>query len=128
VAAVAVMPDPRLFEELGSLRLRRDDVEGAVAALDQALAVAPEYDEARLQRAALRMKFNVSGAREDLDHVLSREPRHVSALMLRADLLVGEGNRTAAEADLRQVLTLAPPDSELAALARKALAALTAPR
>ena len=52
----------------------------------------------------------------------------MSALMLRADLSVGEGNRTAAEADLRQVLALAPPDSELADLARKALDALTAPR
>jgi tetratricopeptide (TPR) repeat protein/predicted aspartyl protease len=100
-ATVADNGDAADFSRRGAAMAARGDYDHALAALSRACELAPDNPEYFFQRARLYTKMgNRVLAMKDLDQTLKLNPRHVTALVSRADLLFMNGNVAGATADL----------------------------
>lgn len=105
------------------------DYRAAAADLTRALQLAPGRVEALVMRAAARRQLgDHKGAVADADAALRADANNPDALLERGLSRRALGDRSGSEADLRRLLTLVPPNSDMATQARTALAgAGTAP-
>jgi tetratricopeptide (TPR) repeat protein len=77
--------------------------------LDSIVAIAPNFTEARAQRAALYyISNNIPGALGDLRVVIAREPRHYGALTALGIILQELGEKKRALEALRRALAIDP--------------------
>ncbi len=85
------------------------DIDGAMADLEEVLAVDPRSVEARAWRAQYRLRArDLSGALADAEAVLAGQPNEPNARLVRARVALTEGRPTDALADLDTIL--ATPD------------------
>lgn len=108
--------DPQPWLVLSSYRSREGDVQGAIEAVDRALAVDPENSAARLRKAELLVDSGyrdkddeqISTGREIVDAVLSDEPSNPQALFVSAKIQMAELDPRAAAQTLRSALDVRP--------------------
>lgn len=101
--------DATAWMNLGNAQTGLKQVPDALASYDQALAIAPEYAEALVNRAsALAMSGRHTGAFEDLACALRIIPDHPEALINRANVLVDLNRPEEALDDYRHVLERDP--------------------
>jgi tetratricopeptide (TPR) repeat protein len=106
--------DPRDFLShylIGVIYLGQRDYDKALAALEQAMAVRLDFNEAYLARAQIRLrKGQKEEALADVNFVLKRVPpaKKPEVLNDRADVLTALGRLEEAAADLQESIKLAP--------------------
>lgn len=94
----------------------RGDLAGALRDLDRACEIAPTVASNFLARSRVKVSLRQPGeALKDLDEALRLEPSLAEARMGRAVLRLATGNRTGAEADLRELDAALSPSSHLRA-------------
>ena len=116
VVGADVGPDDRLyvlerdFAFFGfRSRVRSFDLAGAVAILDELIALTPDWAEGWSQRAAVRfMQGDFEGSLADIEETLQREPRHFGSLAGMAIILMQQGRVEQAQATLRQAVGIHP--------------------
>jgi protein O-mannosyl-transferase len=117
--AVALAPEfPQArFHLAGALHLTGDH-QAELTALDQVLAVAPGYREARISRALARCELERNRACEDDLHLLAREGVLVGAdtLVALAEAALRRGDLGAAATRLQELRATRPDDPRLAQL------------
>jgi hypothetical protein len=90
------------------------DLDGAVAALDRAVAQAPRSSLAYLNRGmAYRRKGNLERARADLDRAVRLAPDSARALYQRSLLRRAQGDEAGARADAQRALAIDPAYAEV---------------
>lgn len=90
-------------------RRRNRDHAGAVAVLDELIAIAPDWAEAWNQRATIRyMQGRYEASLADIEETLLREPRHFGAMAGMALILVQQGRARQAQAILRNAVAIHP--------------------
>jgi tetratricopeptide (TPR) repeat protein len=100
-ATVADKGDASDFSRRGGAMASRGDYDHALTALSRACELAPDNPEYFFQRSRLYLRMgNQVLAGKDLDQTLKLNPRHVAALVSRAELLLESGDVTGATADL----------------------------
>jgi tetratricopeptide (TPR) repeat protein len=89
------------FSRRGGAMASRGDYDHALTALSRACELAPDNPEYFFQRSQLYLQMeNQVLAGKDLDQTLKLNPRHVAALVSRAELLLESGDVTGGTADL----------------------------
>ena len=111
-------PRPRIVESRALLMLRRP--EAALAAAEQAIAIAPSHPDGYYQRGVVRMTLEDDAAEADFRHALEILPTHTPAMDDLAVWLMKEGRNREARQLLERALQLNPND----AVARRNLARL----
>lgn len=92
----------------GLARVAQGDA-GGIDDLDEAIRLAPWYEEAYLGRGRTRAnRGDLQGALEDYDRALRLDPTNVEGLILRANALAGRKEFDAALRSLNRALTLDP--------------------
>lgn len=117
----AVRADDKLWEawhDLGVLRARAGDDEGAVAAFDKAVTIYPAHTPSRMARAeANRRAGNNKAARADyqaiLEGAVADDPLRRDAAVRQASLLRDAGEHEAAVEVLRGALRVAGPSARI---------------
>ncbi len=100
----------RLLAKIGVAREVFDDAELLFAAM---LALAPDHHRARYEYAdCLLKRQKYAAARDQIDHLLEREPDNPDYAMLRATAAVGLGDQDRAIAIYRRLLAELPPTSD----------------
>ncbi|MCP4383377.1 MAG: hypothetical protein GY798_18485 [Hyphomicrobiales bacterium] len=90
-------------------RRGRNDIAGALAILDELVALAPNWAEGWNQRATLRFVIHdYDGSLADIKETLDREPRHFGALSGKVMILLRLGRADEAQSVLRLALTIHP--------------------
>ncbi len=108
--------DARVHLVLSAYRARNDDLEGALAAANRAVELAPDEKRGKLQKAEVLMELGYRGEREGaveearsiLDGVLAVEPTNPNALFADAKLKLGGGEVTGAISSIRKALESRP--------------------
>ena len=108
--------DPRVHMVLSAYRSRNDDLDGALAAANRAVELAPDDKRAKLQKAEVLMELGYRGEREGaveqarsiLDGVLEAEPTNPNALFADAKLKLGAGDVGGAITSIRGALESKP--------------------
>jgi len=119
--AAARTPSERAVVRTSRAALLREqgDLEGALAEHEAALAAAPGYYWALVERAnVLELLGDTEGALGDLDRVLAARPEALNARLSRASVRSAAGDYAGARADLDLVLAELPGNS--AALLQRA--------
>ena len=94
----------RAMERRGSY-----DFAGAVAILDELVALAPDWAEGWNQRATIRfMQGDFTGSLADIEETLQREPRHFGAMAGMALILTQQGRNQQAQTILREAVEIDP--------------------
>lgn len=97
------------------VRIRARQLKEAEAAVDKALARAPESADAWYQRGALaQLRGDAKGTLAAYDRVLAARPEHVEARIARAGLLVDLNRGDDAKRDLVELATRAPKEPRVA--------------
>jgi predicted Zn-dependent protease len=110
---VAPTPSPILYRRLGEIEGRRGNRAGALAFLDQALALAPNEPWTWLEVAAQRTALgDLAGADQAAATAAAnlQPPHKAHALRVRAQIAFKQKNFEAASAFLREAMDLAPTD------------------
>ena len=103
---------------------RRGDYDGAAAAIERAILVAPNYAPAYVERAELlAARGRHDRAIATLDQALTLDPKNVSGLLERSQIYIVTGNPERALADANQAITLQPGGDEAHAVRAEAYAA-----
>ena len=90
-------------------RRRNQDLDAAVAILDDLIAIAPDWAEAWNQRATIRyMQGEYNASLADIEETLLREPRHFGAMAGMALILVQQGRARQAQAILHEAVAIHP--------------------
>lgn len=90
-------------------RRRNRDHAGAIAVLNELIAIAPDWAEAWNQRATMRyMQGEYEASLADIEETLLREPRHFGAMAGMALILVQQGRARQAQAILRNAVAIHP--------------------
>ena len=112
LAATDINPQARRHLERGRKRFDDGHWTDAMSALERAILIEPSLIEARLllARSAMRLGHSTP-AREQLDAVLERDPRNLTAHRLLGDIAIHEQKPRDAIAAYRRVLAAAPQDS-----------------
>jgi len=93
------------------------DYAGAIAILDQLVALAPDWAEAWNQRATMRfLADDLDGSLADCERVLELEPKHFGALSGQAIILMRQGRFDTAQSILRKAVEIDPFLAERALL------------
>lgn len=117
----AKYPTGRVLGEIGEVRtlLAKNDIEGASDAIDEVLAIAPNYPLARYLEGLIRYQTDdLASAESALREVQRQYPNHGPSLYLMGLVKYRQGQLAQAEENLARFLTT-NPDSESA---RKLLA------
>ncbi len=102
-------PSVEALRVVAGARRARGDLEGALADLEQALALDGEHYEALNDAGIVRQALgDLAGARRDFDRALALRPEYVECLSNRATLSMDEGDLDAAIEDLSRALALRP--------------------
>ncbi len=98
-----------LLVEKAMERRRWYDFAGALAYLDEAVALAPGWAEPWNQRAFIRfLREEYDESLEDLDRALELEPRHFAALSGKARILMRQGRMELGQQALRKAVEINP--------------------
>lgn len=130
--AIGLVPDkpyltPDLLVDRARVAAAKGDCKAAEADATRALGFLPAMTDAALVRAVCRKaREDYAGAVADLEQILTTDPTHPEALFERADMKVQIGDWAAARKDWTALVAVAPPDSQMAAIARRELAKLEA--
>jgi tetratricopeptide (TPR) repeat protein/predicted aspartyl protease len=104
--------------------LKRNDYDGAVAALERAVRTAPDYAPVYVRRAEL---FAARGRHDraiaDLDRALGLDPKNASGLLERSQVFTVTGDYDRALADANRAIALDPGSDEPHAVRAEAYAA-----
>ncbi len=101
-------------DQLAQLRLRRNDVDGALKLIGEVLAKSPRDDEALLLRGDIELsRKDPKAAIADLRSVLRDQPNAVGVLRALARAHVANGESALAEETLRRALDANPRDPGL---------------
>ena len=111
-ATEADADNPRTHLTLSAYRSRKGDMEGALAAAEAALAVAPDHLPSKLRKAELLVdsgyrndeEAKVAQGRNIVTEVLAKEPSNPEALFVRAKIEVAEEKLDEAIVTLRACL------------------------
>ncbi len=104
-------PDTAAADLMAKAMERRGnyDYAGAVAILDELIALAPEWAEAWNQRATIRfLQGDLTGSLADIEETLQREPRHFGAMAGMALILTQQGRVPQAQTILRDAVKIDP--------------------
>lgn len=133
VAATRAEPDnARTHMAMASYRVRtQDDLKSALEAIERALELEPENQNAQLQKAEIlselsfreEMEGGVDEAAAIVAKVLAEQPTHSEALLVSAKIKLGLGDLDGAVAQLRQALDAKPNWAQAHHLLGLALAA-----
>jgi tetratricopeptide (TPR) repeat protein len=115
-SAEARPDDPKVHLVLSSYRGRNGDYEGALAAAEKALELAPDDKDGKLRKAEVLLELGfederegaVEEARAIVDAVLASEASDPRALMVDAKLKLGAGQVAAAASSLRAGIDARP--------------------
>jgi tetratricopeptide (TPR) repeat protein len=111
---VADQGDAADFSRRGTAMAARGDFDHALTALSRACELAPDNPEYFYQRSRLYLRMgNRVLAAQDLDATLKLNPRHLSALVSRAEVLLARGDTSDAAADLDAANSAAPKQEDL---------------
>ncbi len=125
--AIAMDPseavEARALARRGRAHRENGDREGARSDLDRALDIEPDAVDARVDRALLRRKADLAGAREDLEHARRADGTRTDVLATLGDVLVELGEATKACAVLERPFDDQPDSFLLAAAYARALSA-----
>ncbi|MEM7248701.1 MAG: alkaline phosphatase family protein, partial [Acidobacteriota bacterium] len=92
-----------------TIHLGLGEIEQARVELAAALALSPDFHQARLNLARVHLRQgDDDAAAKELAEVLTRSPGHVAALSLRSEVELGRGRLDAAEADVRAAIESQP--------------------
>ena len=109
------LDDADIWYAKAEVHRRRGDYDLALGDLDQCLAKNPQYNSARISRAALLIdKGDKEQALREIDTVLEDAPNNLEAVYLKGMLLMREGKQKEAAAELSRVsnaLSVVPPDA-----------------
>ncbi len=117
VKALRSMPANKLnyllWSNLGDIRSRKGDNDGALQAFDIALASNPENASIMAKRAYVYLSKNdVENALNDIDNSLRIDSVQEWPLQARANIRMNEGKYTEAEKDFRSLNSLYPDNPE----------------
>src|SRR5260221_591619 len=109
-------PDALTFNQSGSEKYAKGDLDAAISDLAQALAdytraikLNPNDDQAYYNRAIARNdKGDADGALADYDQAIRIDPKYTDAYVNRAEIKAGQENWDAAIADLNRAIALDP--------------------
>jgi tetratricopeptide (TPR) repeat protein len=112
--------DPKPYLILSAYRGRQRDVEGALAAAEKAIEIAPQDVDANLRVAEILVDVGyregdaakVTRGREIVEGVLERQPSHPSGLMVKAKIDLAEEKVDDAIAALRAAIDVDPELSQ----------------
>lgn len=91
------------------VKIKDNDLAGAISILKDELAAHPQNAEALLLKAGVNRQIgDFSGAREDLDRLLVLQPRNVDALIQRAAVLRRLNDTVNARLDIDKAIELSP--------------------
>lgn len=101
---------------LSAYRGRKQDLPGALAAAEAAIAVAPDNKPARLRKAELLLdigyregsKEKIAEGRSIADAILATDPNSAEAMFVRAKMDMAEGRHPEAATGLRRALDIRP--------------------
>lgn len=112
-----------LLNILGLVALQRKEIETARDWFERALALNPNYSQARVNRALISVRqLEYAAAEQDLLKALTQEPNNVDALIILGIVQRKQGNFSGAKASLAKATDLDPDNP----FARFNLAVLTA--
>ncbi len=103
---------PEVLLQVGAMRYQRKaDYDGAIAALDQVIAQAPNYAIAYGYRSAsLLEKKNLEAAAADIERAIKLEPNTAWYWGLRGEIKLRQEDPASALPDFEHVLSLTPQD------------------
>jgi len=112
--------DPKPWLILSAYRGRQLDVDGALAAAEKAVEIAPDDIDANLRVAEILVdvgyrdddKAKMARGREIVEGVLEKQPSHPSALMVKAKIDLAEQKPDDAIASLRKAIDVDPELSQ----------------
>lgn len=111
-AALQVRDGAAQRTNLALQALTRQDVSGAVKDLGDTLETAPDYALAHVTRGTIMlMKYDLSGAAQELDLAQKLDPELEVVPQMRAQLLAAQGRPDEALAEARKAVLLAPLDA-----------------
>jgi tetratricopeptide (TPR) repeat protein len=109
--------DPYYTEYLtdrAKIARRQNDLVAALADYDRAIELAPPFPELHYNRGTARLESgDEDGALEDFDLVLELEPRDLDSRIARVEILVSRAEYDAAEACVKEGLTLQAKEPQL---------------
>jgi capsular polysaccharide transport system permease protein len=115
-------PDADLLRMLSAVEMLRGHFETALAAIEQAIAAAPDRAEYRLHRAHLLLRRDDrSGAAEAIGEAAALAPDHPAVRRAQIMLLAADGRLAAATALAGELLREFPTDDAAAETARQVL-------
>lgn len=101
-----------LFELRAGIEIRQGLLDAAINSLDQAIALAPNRQEARIGRARLLLRLqHTDTARREIDSLLQKAPDSIAVRLLDADLVEQLGDRDGTISRLREIFLLDPSAS-----------------
>lgn len=93
------------------MRLRNQQLDAALVAINEALKLAPNNVDAIYQRASVsHLRNALDDALRDYNAVLARDPHHLDALLARAGIALDRGQADAAQADIQRIQQRYPKD------------------
>jgi tetratricopeptide (TPR) repeat protein len=109
-AEIRRRPDAWPYLQRAAARLKRRDLNGAMADADEALRLDPKSAEAFRLRGEARLLRLRQDARADLDEAIRLDPKSAAAYVDRAKARMLQGDRDGAWADCEQAIRLDPDD------------------
>lgn len=107
--AIKINPHPWAYNNRSSVRAKLGDKEGALADVNKALEIDPDYAESYLQRSYIRSEWeDREGALADVNKALEIAPNYADAYYSRGLLQYYRGDRAEAIADLGKAIRLNP--------------------
>ena len=121
-AATEAAPDPLLLRVLSGVEMLRGRIASALAAIEQAIAAAPERAEYHLHRAHLLLRrHDFAAAAQALVEAAALAPSDAAVARAQVELFAAEGRLAAATALAGTLLRDFPDDEAAAATARHVL-------
>jgi hypothetical protein len=119
------LPSDRAYVERCHARWRRKDAQGALADIQSAVTLRPDYAPGLVLRAWIRLHTDdLDGALADAEAAVLLDPYHEATASIRAHVREARGDVAGAVADLKSALKAVAADGSRAAEYRRRLEAL----
>ena len=110
--AIKINPHPWAYNNRSFVRAKLGDKEGALADVNKALEINPDYAESYLQRSSIRSEWgDKEGTLADVNKALEIDPNYADAYFSRGIHLYYFGNRSEGIADLGKAIKLNPKNA-----------------